>query len=78
MAAATEEMPSKAVPIEFRAAHKLRRAMRRASRPRFGAACIWCGHAYRLGQYTHAAEDSSTRWLKAGWSLKPSRITSKL
>lgn len=38
--------------------HKLRRAIRRASRPRFGAACIWCGHGYRLWQYTRAAEDA--------------------
>lgn len=38
--------------------HKVRRAFRRAARPGFGAACIWCGHAYRLGQYTHAAEDA--------------------
>jgi hypothetical protein len=38
--------------------HKLSRAVRKASRAGFGAACIWCGHAYRLGEFTREAEDS--------------------
>lgn len=38
--------------------HKLRRALRWASRQGFGAACMWCGHAYRLGQYTLETEDA--------------------
>jgi hypothetical protein len=38
--------------------HKLRRAIRRASRPGFGASCLWCGHGYRLGEYTPEAEDA--------------------
>lgn len=44
--------------IKFPSQHKPRRAVRRASRAGFGAACIWCGHAYHLGEYTSKAEDA--------------------
>jgi hypothetical protein len=38
--------------------HRVLRAARRASRPGFGAACVWCGHAYRLGEYSPEAQDA--------------------
>jgi hypothetical protein len=38
--------------------HRVLRAARRASRPGFGAACVWCGHAYRLGEYSPETQDA--------------------
>ena len=57
-AAVVPEKPSTAVPIKFPPQHKVRRAVRRASRRGFGASCLWCGHGYRLGEYTPEAEDA--------------------
>jgi hypothetical protein len=33
--------------IQIPPLHKLRRALRRASRRGFVGACVWCGHGYR-------------------------------
>jgi len=45
--------------IKFSPEHRLRRALRRASRhAECGAWCLWCGHGYRLGHYTSEAEDA--------------------
>jgi hypothetical protein len=38
--------------------HRVLRAARRASRSGFGAACVWCGHAYRLGECSPEAQDA--------------------
>jgi hypothetical protein len=38
--------------------HKMIRALRRASRPGFVGACVWCGHAYRRGEYSPEAQDA--------------------
>jgi hypothetical protein len=56
--AVVQEAPSNAVPIKFPPQHKLRRAIRRAARPGIGATCLWCGHGYRVGEYTPETEDA--------------------
>jgi hypothetical protein len=38
--------------------HKLRRALRRLSRPGLAGICVWCGHGYRRGEYSPEAEDA--------------------
>jgi hypothetical protein len=50
--------PSKGVQITIPPMHKMLRAARRASRPGFVGACLWCGHGYRRGQYSPAAQDA--------------------
>jgi len=58
-APAVEKTASKALPIKFPPEHRLRQAMRRASRhAECGAFCVWCGYGYRLGHYTSEAEDA--------------------
>lgn len=43
---------------KFPPMHRILREVRRASRPGFGAACVWCGHANRRREYTRETEDA--------------------
>jgi len=38
--------------------YRAKRALRRFRRRNVVAACFWCGHAYRSGEYSPEAEDA--------------------
>ena len=47
MPAVEQKTPSKGRRIKLPPEHKLRRALRRLSRPGFAGVCVWCGYRYR-------------------------------
>lgn len=37
---------------------RMSRSVSNAKKPGVGAACFWCGHAYRSGEYSREAESA--------------------
>lgn len=47
-------MPRIHLPKDWK--HRATRALRNLKKPGVGAACFWCGHTYRSGEYSREAE----------------------
>jgi hypothetical protein len=49
-------MPRIRLPKDWK--HRATRALRNLKKPGVGAACFWCGHPYRRGEYGPEAESA--------------------